>query len=195
MGVKSFFKKAKDYDTIAGISEMGRRAFAQHSFDGVLTTMGILMGTYFADVTDPRIVITTGLGASIAMVVSGMWGTYFAEKAERRKKTHELEMQVLVRLKNTRIGKAERFATLIVSLIDGLSPFLASIIVLLPFIFIGHVNLIYAYISSLVLAFGELAFLGVFLGRISKENLLKSSLKMIGAGVVCIILTLLLEHI
>lgn len=195
MWLKSFFKKAKRYDAIAGISEIGRRAFAQNSFDGVLTTIGIIMGTYFGKVDSPRIVITTVLGASIAMGVSGMWGTYFAEKAERAKKTHELEMQVLRKLKNTLIGKAERFATVIISLVDGLSPFIASVLVLIPFFFIGAGTMGTAYIISLALAFAELALLGAFLGKVSEESLFKSSLKMMVAGFVCIILSLLLEHI
>ncbi len=195
MGMNSFLRKARDYDAIASISEIGRRAVAQNSFDGVLTTMGILMGTYFGNVESPRIVITTVLGASIAMGVSGMWGTYFVERAERAKKTHDLEMQVLRKLKNTRIGKAERFATLVISFLDGLSPFIASIIILLPFFFIKADAMLTAYEASLVLAFAELAFLGAFLGKISKENLLKSSFKMMIAGLICIILTMLLEHI
>lgn len=195
MPLKRFLRKAREYDAIAGISEIGRRAFAQNSFDGVLTAIGILMGTYFGHVQSPRTVLTTVFGASIAMGVSGMWGTYFAEKAERTKKTKELELQLMTRLKNTKIGKAERFAIVVISLIDGLSPFLASLLVLLPFFFIGSHPILTAYIWSLVLAFLELALLGVFLGKISKENLIKSSLKMLFAGVVCIILTLLLEHI
>ena len=85
MLIKKFLKNYKEYDKIANISEIGRRVFANNSFDGILTIMGILLGSFYANITDASIIIKTGLGASIAMGVSGAWGAYYTEEAERKK--------------------------------------------------------------------------------------------------------------
>ncbi len=189
-----FFNLVREYDEIAGIWDIGRRVFAKNGFDGILTIIGIIMGSYFAKVSEPRIVITTGIGACIAMGVSGIWGTYFTERAERRKKILELERMTLKEMKSTKIQKAQDFAVIIISLIDGLSPFVASLIVLIPF-FMLRSQLQLAYTVSLAIAFLLLALLGAFLGKVSEESIWKNSLNMVVAGVICIILTLLLGYI
>jgi predicted membrane protein (TIGR00267 family) len=190
---KKFIKKFKEFDRIANISEIGRRVFAKNGFDGILTIMGVILGSYFGKVTEARIVITTGLGACIAMGVSGIWGTYFTERAERRKNLHELEKITLKKMANTKIERAEHFATVIISIIDGFSPFLASLIVLIPFFFVNGSGMNFAYLSSLILAFVILALLGAFLGMISKEKIYKGSLRMVVAGIICMILSLFLQ--
>ncbi|MBN2422531.1 hypothetical protein JXB41_04850 [Candidatus Woesearchaeota archaeon] len=191
------FKKAlklfREYDRIAKISEIGRRYFAMNSFDGILTIMGILLGSFFGEVTDSRIIIMTSLGACIAMGVSGTWGTYLTEEAERKKKLKELERATLRKLDNTKIEKAEKVAIFVTSLIDGLSPALSALVVILPFFFVKFISINYAYFISLGIAFVLLALLGGFLGRISRENIILGSLKMMVAGIVCLILSLFLQ--
>ena len=191
--MKNFFRKhikqIKDYDKIAGIGEIARRYFAMNSFDGVLTILGILIGSYFGGIRQANIIISAGLGASIALMVSGLWGTYLTEQAERTKSLKELEGSILIKLGKTDIGKASRFATRIVALINGLSPFIGGIIVLTPFFFSKFFNNIEnAYYASGCIAFAILFLLGSFLGKISKESLIKTGLKMILAGIVCALL-------
>ncbi|MBU0758302.1 MAG: hypothetical protein KKF44_09610 [Nanoarchaeota archaeon] len=192
---KKFWKKYKKYDKIAHIGDIGRRVFANNSFDGILTIMGIILGSMYAGIKDPIIVIKTGIGASIAMGVSGAWGAYYTEKAERIKEIRELEKVILKKMKNTSIEKAAKFATKVITAIDGLSPFLSSMIVIIPFFMVSRESIKLAYIISLVIAFALLALLGAFLGKISKGSLIKGSFRMMVAGIVCIILTLVLQVI
>jgi len=184
-----FFKriigKIRIYDKIASIGEIARRYFAMNSFDGVLTILGILIGSYFGGIRQANIVISAGLGASIAMMVSGIWGTYLTEQAERTKSLKELESSILIKLGKTDIGKASRFATRAVAIIDGLSPFIAALIVLIPFFFSNYFDITGAYFTSGIIAFAILFLLGIFLGKISKESLIKTGLKMVLAGIVC----------
>ncbi len=58
--ISKFSKKVREYDEIAHIGEIGRRVFAKNSFDGILTIMGVILGSYFGNVNNARIVITTG---------------------------------------------------------------------------------------------------------------------------------------
>ena len=86
---------------------------------------------------------------------------------------------------------------IVVALVDGLAPFLAALVVLLPFFFSGLLDdIIVSYYASLGMALAVLFALGAFLGKVSKGNLIISGLKMIGAGLVSILLSYFLgvEH-
>jgi predicted membrane protein (TIGR00267 family) len=105
----------REYDKLANISEIARRYFAMNAFDGVLTIIGVLMGNLVAGVNDASIVLSTGLATSVAMGVSGLWGAYLTESAERKRDLDELSRVTLTDLTNTRIGRASRAAILIVA--------------------------------------------------------------------------------
>jgi len=180
----------KEYNDIASISEIARRYFAMNAFDGVLTIIGVLMGNYAAHVSDAKVVIVTGFSTCIAMGVSGLWGAYMTESAERKRDLDDLENHTLTDLSDTKIGRASRVAVVVVALVDGLAPFLAALVVLLPFFFSGLLaDITFSYYAALALALGVLFALGVFLGKVSKENLIISGVKMIGAGLVSILLS------
>jgi predicted membrane protein (TIGR00267 family) len=186
----------REYSDIASIGEIARRYFAMNAFDGVLTIIGVLMGNYAAHVRDPTIVIVTGLSTCIAMGVSGLWGAYLTESAERKRELDNLESHTLTDLSETKIGRASRAAVIVVALVDGLAPFLAALVVLLPFFFSGlQANIALSYYASLGMALVVLFALGAFLGKVSRENLIISGLKMIGAGLVSIVLTYILDKV
>ena len=188
-------QQLQEYSDIAEIGGIARRYFAMNAFDGVLTIIGVLMGNYTAGVRAPAIVVSTGLATCVAMGISGLWGAYLTESAERKRGLDILENHTLTDLSGTKIGRASRAAVIIVALIDGLSPFAAALMVLSPFFFsafLGDVTI--SYYSSLGMALVTLFALGAFLGRVSKESLILSGLKMIGAGLVCILLSYLLDN-
>jgi predicted membrane protein (TIGR00267 family) len=187
-------QQLQEYSDIAEIGEIARRYFAMNAFDGVLTIIGVLMGNYTAGVRVPAIVISTGLATCVAMGVSGLWGAYLTEAAERKRGLDILENHTLTDLSETKIGRASRVAVVIVALVDGLAPFASALVVLLPFFFsalLGDVTV--SYYLSLGMALFTLFAVGAFLGRVSKESLIFSGLKMIGAGLVCIALSYLLD--
>ncbi len=75
----------------------------------------------------------------------------------------------------------------IVAVVDGLSPFMAALVVLLPFFVVGNnADLTWAYYTSLGLALLTLFSLGLFLGRISQGRMIVYGLKTVLAGVVSI---------
>jgi len=190
------FERLKQYHEVAEIGEIARRYFAMNSFDGILTILGVLMGNYLARVRDPTVVIVTGMATSVSMGVSGLWGAYLTESAERQKSLDDLEEQTLTDLSQTRIGRASRAAVVIVALVDGLAPLLASAFVLSPFFLTGLLGDIqYSYYLALAIALLSLFGLGAFLGRISRQNVLLAGLKMIVAGVVALVLSYLIENV
>ena len=82
---------------------------------------------------------------------------------------------------------------MIVAVVDGLSPFLAALIVLTPFFAAGlFPDITWAYHASLALALLTLFGLGLFLGRISRGNLILYGIKTVLAGLVSILISYLL---
>ncbi len=192
--VKRFLDKANQYNEIADVGEIARRAFGNNAFDGILTMIGVIIGSYTSGIVNPHVVITTGLSTSIAIMISGAWGAYLTESAERKKDIDELSRHTLSDLNGSHIEKASRFAIFIVSLVDGLSPFLGAIVVLLPFFFSHLFASIQAvYFAALATALVALFALGIWLGKVAKENLLGYALKTLLAGIVSIIIGSLLN--
>ena len=186
---KDVFQNFNEYNKILQIDSIARRYVAMNGFDGVLAILGVLISSYVAGIADAKLIIGICLGAAVAMAVSGIWGAYMAEAAERKKELKELESTMLTKLKKTKIGRAGQFASWIIALVDGAAPFVAAMIVILPF-FIVPVST--AYIAPFFIAFLLLFLLGVFLGNTAKENLTLSGVKMLFAGIVIIIIILLL---
>jgi predicted membrane protein (TIGR00267 family) len=183
----------REYERIAGFSKIARRALANNAFDGVLTMIGVLMGNYLGGVRSAGTVIRIGIATSISIGVSGLWGAYLAESAERGRELAELERMSLTDLGETKIGRASRVAVVVVSLVDGLSPFVSSMIVLTP-LFVAPLigNILLSYALSLVVGLISLFGLGMFLGHISGRSLVGYGLRTVVAGFVAIVLNALL---
>ena len=183
----------REYERIAGFSKIARRALANNAFDGVLTMIGVLMGNYLGDVGNARTVIRIGIATSVSIGVSGLWGAYLAESAERGRELAELERISLTDLSETKIGRASRVAGGVVSLVDGVSPLLSSLIVLVPFFFAPLIgNILISYVLSLAVGLISLFGLGMFLGHVSGRSLVGYGLRTIVAGIVAIAINALL---
>lgn len=191
--LRRLITRFEGYSQFVNIGEIARRYFAMNAFDGVLTIIGVLMGNFAAGVEEARIVVTTGLATCVAMGISGLWGAYLTEAAERRRELLELEEYTLSDLEDTQVGEASRAAVLIVAIVDGISPFLAALIVLVPF-FIPQVfpSMDLTYYTAIGLALVVLFGLGAFLGRISRRNILVYGLRTVVAGIISIGISLLL---
>lgn len=87
--------------------------------------------------------------------------------------------------------KAERFTSIIVSIINGGSPFLGGIIALFPFFFVSAAGLS-VFIVSFIIILICIIMLGVFLGVVSKESISKNILQMAFAFILTLIVSILL---
>jgi predicted membrane protein (TIGR00267 family) len=164
--------------------EIARRAFINNAFDGALTILGILMGNLVLGEIYPQTIISTGLGACLAMGMSGAFGRFFSERAERKHALLQIEKYMFTDLSDSMLAQESKRKVLIISLVDGLSPTIAAAIPLIPFILaqslIITVNV--SVILSFTLDFLVLFILGAFLGKLSDENLFLHGLLMVGVG-------------
>ncbi|MFW9971600.1 MAG: VIT1/CCC1 transporter family protein [Candidatus Odinarchaeota archaeon] len=87
--------------------------------------------------------------------------------------------------------EAENFASIIVACINGGSPFLGGLIPLIPFLCVSDANLIIFIISFLIILIC-IILLGVFLGLVSKESIIKNIVQMTFAFFITIIISIFL---
>ncbi|MCW4036226.1 MAG: hypothetical protein NWE75_03445 [Candidatus Bathyarchaeota archaeon] len=172
-----------------------RRYFAMNAFDGSMTSLGVVIGAYISDISDPRAVIGVIIVSGIAMAISGFSGTYLTENAERSSSLDELEDAMLVNLDDTIYGQASRFVSIFAAVVDGSAPFIASIPSVVPFFLalFGMIGVGPAFYASIGASLVTLFMLGVFLGRVSRRNVVYSGVKMVVAGLAVALLALLLN--
>ncbi len=182
----------RHYHEVAGVGEIARRYFAMNAFDGVLTALGVLAGAYVGGLESARAVVILVFTTAVGMGVSGFYGSYMVERAERDRAMRELEESTLSSLRDTTIGSASRYAAVVIAFVDGASPFAGAMVAVLPFLFAGTLGIHGAFWVSTAVALVELFGLGVFLGRVSRDRLWLSGIKPVAAGVVALALGLLL---
>ncbi|NHJ24416.1 MAG: hypothetical protein EAX89_07575 [Candidatus Lokiarchaeota archaeon] len=254
MGLKSSIKKWRTYSEMADLGVIARRKFFNNCFDGALTCAGIVSGAFVlflfgSGANSPSTIVILGFSTALAIGISGLWGAFLSEEAERKKKVYDLkrEMVILERGENndelekekleiakkimegkeiekamvipvksedsgrkrnilipikaspkktknnkTMIEQAEKFATIVASLVDGGAPALGSILPLIPFFFGTELG-IFHFIFSYIVLVGLLVYLGIFLGNISGQGRIKYSLHLVTAGVVTLVISLLLS--
>jgi predicted membrane protein (TIGR00267 family) len=184
----------RQYHEIAGVGEIMRRYFVINAFDGSLTTLGVLAGSYVAGVDKAATVISLILSTAVSIGVAGFYGSYQVERAERDHALREIEESTLTSLQDTTLYSASRYATVIVALVDGISPLIASLLIMIPFFFVPPAAMHAAFYAAGAVAFVELFLLGVFLGKVSRERLWFAGVKLVLAGVVALAFSLLLNR-
>ena len=176
---------------------IARRYFVKNGFDGSMTMLGIIVGAWVVNVTQPEIVVTAGLGACLAMGISGLSGTYLIERAERKRELKNLETAMMTKLDDSVITDATAFVSFYAAVITGGSPILTALVSLSPFFLVLHglIAIENAYLSSLAVTLITLFMLGIYLGKIAKENALLYGIQTLVAGVATVAIVLLLGAI
>jgi len=213
--IRETIKNWKQYGKLSDLGEISRRKFFNNCFDGALTCAGIVSGIFIIFLSPnsfqftPQNVLITGFATTLAIGISGLWGAFLSEEAERKKKVSDMKKDMAIvedtaeeddqnnkgdNNNKTILEKAERFATIVASLVDGGAPAVGSTLPLIPFFFgasltIGH------FIFSYVILAGLLVYLGIFLGNISGGGKLRYALHLVTAGVVTLLISLLLGQI
>ncbi len=189
------FDKLKKLISLGGSGEIARRYMVMNSFDGALTVLGIIIGSWFVGISDSRILLVAGFGASIAMGISGAFGAYLTEHAVKKDEMAKFEEFMLESFDDTIVKDAAYVSSIFVAIVDGISPFIAAAISLIPFVFSLAFNLDIdlAYLFSFLTTSITLFTLGSYLGKMSRGNIIFYGLKMVLAGILVGILVLFVE--
>jgi len=102
MQLKSLTKKWRKYSELSNLGIIVRRKFFNNAFDGALTCAGIVSGSFIIFLSNPAqilsssIIIITGFSTAVAIGISGLWGAFLSEEAERKKKMTDLKKDMVI---------------------------------------------------------------------------------------------------
>lgn len=191
-----FIERFNAYIRISKVGGISRRYFVMNAFDGAMTVLGIVIAAFLAGTEDPSVIITAGVGASVAIGISGFSGSYITEESEKGIELKDMERSMLKRLDKTVIGRASKFASLWAAFVGGMSPALAAFMCLSPF-FLVRASILTTQAgmySSIVLSFLVLFLLGMYMGRLAKKNPLLHGMKILFAGFAVAIVMFFLQR-
>jgi predicted membrane protein (TIGR00267 family) len=172
------------------VASIARRMFVTNALDGVVAALGVNIGSFTPE-HNPILHASGMIGGTLAMgVVSGMIGVYLSERAERLREFKDLERKVASSLKESVYWKAVRVIPIYVALWSGLGIILFPLLAALPFLLAGLIgfSVVTAYYASIIISLGEMGFLGFYLGKVSGEGALRSTLRVVGMGFVALLI-------
>ncbi len=149
--------------------------------DGSLSTLGIVIGASIAiglSQEAVRIVVAAGIGGGIANGLSNIIGAFAAEKTVAHKELERIERAMLKRgaIKNSGLYRKTEKRILSSSVIDGLATIGGSLIPVLPFFILPALPALeWSVAVTLALFFA----IGIYIGKVSRENLALSGFKMV----------------
>jgi predicted membrane protein (TIGR00267 family) len=164
---------------ITQTNDIVRRYFVVNGFDGALTMMGLIIGFLVSAPADLSVIINAGLGAAIALGMSGFSSAYISESAERRRALGELEDAMIQDLQKSAHGQASRLVPLLIALVNGLAPLVISLLILMPLWLskVGFLLPLPPLYAAIIVALFLVFLLGLFIGHIAKASWLRSGIQ------------------
>ncbi|ACX72399.1 protein of unknown function DUF125 transmembrane [Methanocaldococcus vulcanius M7] len=173
--------------------EAETRYIVRGLIDGSLSALGVVIGA--SGSADASVIIAAGLGGGIANGLSNILGAFTAEKASLERERIQKEKSLLKKsgyLKKSVIYQKAIRETMICGLIDGISTTIGSALPVVPFFVFDIKTALYVAIGITITI---LFILGVFIGKISRENVIISGIKMVVGALVVAMLCFLIEGI
>jgi predicted membrane protein (TIGR00267 family) len=97
---------------------------------------------------------------------------------KRAQNKSDSDESALKKKSKTILERAEFVTSIVVAFINGLSPFLGGFISLIPFFFLPVAGFL-AFLTSFIIILISIILLGIFLGLVSKESIIKNILQML----------------
>ena len=165
------------------------RYVALGTMDGILAVMGVTLAASGVAAAggvalENYVIGLTGLSGGIALSLSNAFGSFIGERAEESRTLRELEDKMMLsegELDDTIIHKQAKRRIYMSMFTHGFTSFIGAFVTVLPFLLIA--DRITALVTTLVACFIALVILGIYLGRVSRESLLKTSVEIVLIGV------------
>ncbi|MDY6769200.1 MAG: VIT1/CCC1 transporter family protein [Candidatus Nanohaloarchaea archaeon] len=175
------------------VRSISRRYFISNGFDGTLTAIGVTVGSFLSGVDAGMTVVKIGVGATVGLATSGVWSVWEIERAEKLADLHDLEASMLEDLSETELRARKKAGRVVNSLMSGLGPTIAMLLIISPFLFEGAVlTMRDATIASVAVGVATLFTFGAYMGSISRQKWWKAGARMGLAGLVVALINVLL---
>ncbi len=174
------------------------RYVALGTLDGILAVMGVTLaasGVASAGGLEiPNYIIgLTGLSGGIALALSNSFGSFIGERSEEVRNIRELEEKMMLdegKLDDTLIHQQAKRRIYMSMFTHGFSSFIGSFVPVMPFLLIA--DRLTATITTVILCFTALIILGIYLGKVSRESLLRTSVEIVLIGILISVVSFLI---
>ncbi|MGZ7047325.1 MAG: TIGR00267 family protein, partial [Methanobacterium sp.] len=165
------------------------RYIALGTLDGILAVMGVTIAASGVAAAggiaiENFVIGLTGLSGGIALSMSNAFGSFIGERAEESRTLRELEDKMMLdegELDDTLIHRQAKRRIYMSMFTHGFSSFIGSFVPVLPFLLIA--DRMTALVTTLVASFIALIILGIYLGKVSRESLLKTAIEIVIIGI------------
>ena len=163
--------------------------FVRGIIDGLLSTLGVVIG---ASAADTAIILAAGIGGAVANGVSNCLGAFSSEEYKGQMQIQKIEDATLSKgVEHSIIGKEMKKERLKAGILDGGSTIIGGFIPVTPFIFLDSGQaLLWSVLSTVVTLF----ILGAYIGKVSKKWILISGLKLMILGILTALLVHFIQH-
>ncbi len=174
------------------------RYVALGTLDGILAVMGVTLAASGVAAAggiaiDNYIIGLTGLSGGIALAMSNAFGSFIGERAEEARTLRELEDKMMLdegELDDTVIHQQAKRRIYMSMFTHGFSSFIGAFVPVLPFLLIT--DRMTALLTTLVACFIALIILGVYLGKVSRESIIKTAIEIVIIGIVISAISLII---
>lgn len=151
-------------------------------FDAINSILGVVIGLYLANQTNPYVFMMTIFSTAIALGISSGSSIYEAEYLEQVRKIQEIEKHMVKNPEESKtiMKKKARITGFFVGAINLLTPLLIAAVLILLFAILPQLS--WAFWVSIILSAAILFVTGIFFGKLNKLSPLKRGVRMLLIG-------------
>jgi len=167
-----------------------RKFFINTLFDSTFVLLGIIVGSAFVASPELKIILGTMLASSLALGISTGVSVYEAESLGQEMELKEIEKAMLAELHHTQVAKSMQATTIVISIVNFLTPICICGITITPFLLalVGILKISTAAWISILTALATLFAAGFYLELGSKRSAIFKGIKMAAFGVLAFLI-------
>ena len=167
------------------VRSISRRYFISNGFDGTLTCIGIIVGSYLAGNQTGMEIVRVVAGGTVGLAASGVWSVWEIERAEKLAELRRVEAKMLTELEGTKLHDDKGAARKINATMSGLGPTIGMLLPVAPYLFVGvALSMLWATVLGVLIGVGILFAFGAYMGGISEQNWVMAGVRTGAVGVV-----------
>ena len=150
-----------------------RSKFLRGFIDGALSTLGIVVGALAAS---SSVILAAAIGGTLANGISNVLSAFSAAGAEDYTELRQVEKAMVDKeLKGGMLDRQISKQTTLKASVDGVATIIGGAIPILPYLFMVPDKAVFVSVGLVIFV---IFIIGMYLGKLSRRNILFSALKM-----------------
>ena len=167
-----------------------RKFFINTLFDSTFVLLGIIVGSAFVANPQLKVILGTMLASSLALGISTGVSVYEAESLGQEMELKEIEKAMMADLHHTQVAKSIQATTLVISIVNFLTPLCICGITITPFLLAlaGIIMISAAAWISILMALATLFAAGFYLELGNRRSAILKGIKIAAFGVLAFLM-------